>query len=94
MKKGRWDLHERPHIDRVWLAALSVAIALTCAVVLTLQIRDRWQSPDIKTPDQAARETTGQVAQAAGAQILPTDPPLSVEPKPDAPKQAQPANPN
>jgi hypothetical protein len=87
------DLHERPHIDRARLAAMSAAIALACTAVLTLQIRDRWQSPEIKVPDQAARETTGQVAQAAGAQILPSDPPLSVEPKPDAPRQAQPANP-
>jgi hypothetical protein len=87
------DLHERSHIDRARLAAMSAAIALSCAVVLTLQIHDRWQTPEIKSPDQAARATTGQVAQAAGAQILPTDPPLSVEPKPDGPKQAQPANP-
>jgi len=86
-------LHERPHIDRVRLAAMAAAISLACAAVLTLQIRDRWQSPQIKSPDQAAHETTGQVAHAAGAQILPTDPPLSVEPKPDGPKQAQPANP-
>jgi hypothetical protein len=87
------DVHERPHIDRARLAAMSAAIALTCATVLTLEIRDRWHSPEITTPDQAAHETTGQVAQAAGAQILPTDPPLSIEPKPDGPKQAQPANP-
>jgi hypothetical protein len=87
------DLHERPHIDRARLAAMSAAVALACATVLTLQIRDRWHSPEIKTPGQAAGETTGQVAQAAGARILPTDPPLSVEPKPDGPKQAQPAKP-
>jgi hypothetical protein len=87
------DLHERPHIDRARLAAMSAAIALTCATVLTLEIRDRWHAPEIKAPDQAARETTGQVAHAAGAQILPTDPPLSVEPRPDGPKQAQPAKP-
>jgi hypothetical protein len=88
------DLHEHSHIDRVRLAVISAMIATVCAVVLTLEIRDRWQSPEIKTPDQAAHETTGQVAQAAGAQILPTDPSLSVEPAPAGPKQAQPANPN
>lgn len=88
------DLHERPHIDRLRLAVISATIALVCAVALTFETRFRWQSPEIKTPDQAAHETTGQVAQAAGAQILPTEPPLSVEPKPDGPKQAQPANPN
>jgi hypothetical protein len=93
VKKGRMDLHERPHIDRGRLAAMSAAIALACVVVLTLQIHDRWQSPEIKSPDQAARETTGQVAQERGARILPTNPPLSVEPAPDGPKQAQPASP-
>ncbi len=87
------DLHERPHIDRVRLAVISFTIALVCAFVLTLQIRDRWLPPEIKSADQAARGTTGQVAQAAGAQILPTDRRLSVEPAPAGPKQAQPANP-
>lgn len=87
------DLHERPHIQRGRIAAISAAIAVVCVSVLTLQIRDRWHSPDIKSPDQAARTRTGQVAQAAGAQILPTDRPLAVEPAPAGPKQAQPANP-
>jgi hypothetical protein len=87
-------VHERPHIDRARLAAMSAAIALTCAVVLTMQIRDRWHSPEIKPPEAADRAMTGKVARAAGAQVLPTDPSLSVEPKPAAPKQAQPANPN
>ena len=94
VKTGISDLHERSHIDRPRIAAFAAAIALTCIVVLTLQIRDRWHSPEIKSPDQAARATTGRVARAAGAQILPTDPSLSAEPAPAGPKQAQPANPN
>ena len=87
-------MHERPHVDRAYLAALSAAIALVCIVVLTLQIRDRWHSPEIKPADQAQYATTGQVARNAGAKILPTDPSLSVEPSPAGPQQAQPANPN
>ena len=87
-------MHERPHIDRARLAAISAAIALVCVVVLTLQIRDRWHSPEIKSADQAQHAITGQVADNAGAKILPTDPSLSVEPSPAGPKQAQPANPN
>ncbi len=73
---------------------MSAAIALVCIVVLTLQIRDRWHRPEIKSADQAQHATTGQVAQTAGAKILPTDPSLSVEPSPAGPRQAQPANPN
>lgn len=87
-------MHERPHINRPQIAALSAAIALVCIVVLTLQIRDRWHPPEIKSADQARQTTTGQVAHAAGARILPTDPSLSAEPAPAGPKQAQPANPN
>jgi hypothetical protein len=87
-------VHERPHIDRLRLAAMAAAVALTCIVVLTLLIRDRWHRPEIKSTDQAQHATTGQVAQNAGAKISPTDPPLSVEPTPAGPKQAQPANPN
>ena len=84
-------MHERPHIDRVRLAVISATIALVCVCALTLQIRYRWLPPEIKSSDEAARTMTGQVAQAAGAQVLPTDPPLSVEPA--EPKQAQPAKP-
>lgn len=86
-------MHERPHIDRVRLAVISATIALVCAFVLILQIRFRWEPPEINSSDHAARETTEQVAQAAGAQILPSDPPLSVEPAPAGPRQAQPAKP-
>jgi len=87
-------MHERPHIDRAHLAALSAAIALVCIVVLTLQIRDRWHSPEIKSTDQHEHTTTGQVAHNAGASVLPTDPKLAVEPAPAGPKPTQPANPN
>lgn len=87
-------MHERPHIDRARLAALAAAIALTCIVVLTLQIRDRWHPPEIKSAYQAEHTTTGQVAHNSGATVMPTDPKLSIEPTPDGPKQAQPANPN
>ena len=87
-------MQERPHVDRAHLAAFSGAIALICVVVLTLQIRDRWHSPEIKPTAVAEHTTTGQVARRAGATIAPTDPKLMVEPAPDGPKQAQPANPN
>jgi len=73
---------------------MAAAISLVCIVVLTMQIRDRWHPPEIKTPDEAAYAMTGKVAHAAGAQVLPTEPSLSVEPTPAGPKPAQPANPN
>lgn len=87
-------MHERPHMNRGRIAAIAAAIALACIVVLALQIKDRWQSPEIKSVERAEHATTGEVARIAGARLLPTDPKLSVEPEPDGPKQAQPANPN
>jgi hypothetical protein len=87
-------LRERPHINRVRLAAIVVAIAFVSIVVLWVQTRDRWHSPEIKSAEQAEHATTGENVHAAGARILPTDPKLAVEPQPVEPKQAQPANPN
>jgi hypothetical protein len=87
-------MHERPHINRKGLALISLAIALVCAVVLTLQVRDRWNSPEVKTAAEAQTTTTGQAARAAGARISQSEPKPAVEPDPVGPKPAQPANPN
>ena len=76
------------------MAAMAAAVSLVCIVALTMQIRDRWHTPEVKTPAQADHAVTGKVAHAAGAQVLPTDPSLMVEPSPAGPKPAQPANPN
>jgi hypothetical protein len=80
--------------NRVGLAAISVLIAFVCVGLLALLVRDRWNPPEVKTADQARYATTGQAARSAGAQVLQTDPKLTVEPTPSGPKQAQPANPN
>jgi hypothetical protein len=70
------------------------AIALVCVVALVFLVRDRWHSPEVKPAEQARASTTGQVARAAGATVLPTDPKLTVEPNEAGPKRAQPAIPN
>jgi uncharacterized membrane protein YbhN (UPF0104 family) len=87
-------LHERSHINRTPLVAIAAAIAFICIVVLWVQTRDRWNSPEIKSAEQAEHATTGVNVRAAGARILPTDPKLTVEPSPAEPKQVQPANPD
>ena len=46
-------MHERPHINRKGLALISPAIAFVCAAVLVMQVRDRWNSPEVKTAAQA-----------------------------------------
>ncbi|WP_257164544.1 hypothetical protein [Bradyrhizobium sp. SRS-191] len=74
-------------------ALVSAAIALACVGALIMLVRDRWHPPEIKSADAARHSMTGQVARAAGARVMPTDPSLAVEPKPEGPKRAQPANP-
>ena len=73
---------------------IMMAIAVICVVSIVFLVRDRWNSPEVKSVEQAQTSTTGQVAHAAGATLLPTDPKLTVEPKQSGPKQAQPAIPN
>jgi len=88
------DMHERPHINRKGLALMSLAIALVCGIVLVTQVRDRWNSPEVKTAAEAQHTTTGQAARAAGARISQSDPKPAVEPDPAGPKPAQPAHPD
>jgi hypothetical protein len=87
-------MHERPHIDRKGLALTSLAIALVCAVVLFTQVRDRWNTPEVKTAAEAQYTTTGQAARQAGARISQSEPKPAVEPEPAGPKPAQPAQPD
>jgi hypothetical protein len=87
-------MHERPHINRIGLAMISLAIAFACAAVLVMQVRDRWNSPEVKTAAEAQTTTTGQTARQAGARISQTEPNPAVEPDPAGPKPAQPAHPN
>ena len=72
---------------------VALAIAIVSVALLAMLVRDRWHPPEIKSADAARHSMTGAAARAAGAQILPTDPKLMVEPKPVGPKPAQPANP-
>lgn len=73
---------------------VALGIAMVSVVSLTMLVRDRWHNPEVKSTQEARYTETGAAARAAGAQILPTDPKLSVEPVPPGPKQAQPASPN
>jgi hypothetical protein len=88
------DVSNRYGMGRAGLAAISLAVAIVCVGVLAMLVRDRWNRPEIKNAEQARHATTGQAAQSAGAQVLPTDPKLGVEPAPAGPKPAQPADPN
>ncbi len=80
--------------SRIVPAAISLVIAIACAIVLTIMISDRWHEPVLKSSNQAEHETTGSAANKAGAKLLPTDPKLPIEPTPSAPGPVQPSNPN
>ncbi|WP_407160376.1 hypothetical protein [Bradyrhizobium sp. STM 3557] len=87
-------MSEAPKQHRAGTIATVIGIALVCIVALVFLVRDRWHSPELKSAEQARSSITGKVARAAGAIVLPTDPKLTVEPKPAGPKPAQPAIPN
>lgn len=87
-------MHERPHINRMGFAMISLVIALVCMALLVTQVRYSWRTPEVKTAAEAQHTTTGQAAREAGARISQTEPKPAVEPTPAGPKPAQPAYPD
>jgi hypothetical protein len=73
-------------------APLKVAIAVA---VLGMLIVDHgpWNKPKVRPAVIANYSATGEAARAAGAQVVPTEPKLQVEPEPPVPKPVHPINP-
>jgi hypothetical protein len=76
-------------------APLKVAIAVAVFGVLGMLIVDHgpWNKPKVQHPVIANYSNTGEAARAAGAQVMPTEPKLQVEPEPPVPKPVHPVNP-
>jgi hypothetical protein len=76
-------------------APLKVAIAVAVLGVLGMLIVDHgpWSRPKVEPALVASYGSTGEAARAAGAQVLPTEPKLRVEPEPPMPKPVHPVNP-
>jgi len=76
-------------------APLMVSIAIAVLGVLSMLLVDHgpWSKPKVQHPVVANYSTTGEAARAAGAQVLPTEPKLEVEPEPPVPKPVHPVNP-
>ncbi len=74
---------------------LKVAIAVAILGVLSMLVVDHghWNKPKVQHPVVANYSTTGEAARAAGAQVMPTERRLEVEPDPPMPKPVHPANP-
>ena len=82
-------------LNRCGGGPLKVAIATAVFGVLSILIVDHgpWSKPKVQHPLVANYSTTGEAARAAGAQVLPTEPRLEVEPEPPMPKPVHPTNP-
>ena len=76
-------------------APLKVAIAVAVLGALGMLIVDHgpWNKPKVQPAFFASYSATGEAARAAGAQVMPIEPKLEVEPDPPAPKPVHPVNP-
>ena len=73
---------------------LTVAIAVAILGVFGTVVVDYYMwKPKVQPAVIANYNTTGEAARAAGAQVVPTDPKLQVEPDPAGPKPVHPVNP-
>lgn len=81
-------------LSRVGGTPLKVAIAVAVLGVVGMLVVDHgpWSKPKVQHPMVANYSTTGEAARAAGAQVMPTEPKLDVEPNPPVPKPVHPAN--
>ena len=82
-------------LSRPGSGPLKVAIAVAVLGVLGMLIVDHgpWNKPKVQHPVIANYGNTGEAARAAGAQVMPTEPKLQVEPEPPVPKPVHPVNP-
>jgi hypothetical protein len=78
------------HPRRVVPATIALIVSVVFVYAIYLQVRFRWEDPEITTTEQAKRSTTGMAVRSAGAQLSPTEQKLSIEPH--APKTFQPAD--
>ena len=83
------------HLSRSGGTPLKVAIAVAVLGVLSMLVVDHgpWSKPKVEHPVVANYSNTGEAARAAGAQVMPTEPRLEVEPNPPVPKPVHPVNP-
>jgi hypothetical protein len=83
------------HVSRRGGAPLKVAIAIAVLGVLGMLIVDHgpWNKPKMTPTFMVSYSSTGEAARAAGAQVMPTEPKLQVEPEPPVAKPVHPVNP-
>jgi hypothetical protein len=74
-------------------APLKVAVAALGLLGMLIVDHGPWNKPKVQPAFMASYSSTGESARAAGAEVMPTEPKLQVEPEPPVPKPVHPANP-
>ncbi|MDI1265631.1 MAG: hypothetical protein PS018_20485 [bacterium] len=89
------DRSNQKHPRRTGGAPLWAAVAVAIFGVLGILVVDHGprNKPTVKPSVVANYSSTGEAARAAGAEVIPTQPELQVEPVPAGPKPVKPANP-
>jgi hypothetical protein len=82
-------------LNRPGGAPLKVAIVVAVFGVLSMLIIDYgpWSKPKVQPAFMVSYSSTDEAARAAGAQVMPTEQKLQVEPEPPVPKPVHPVNP-
>ena len=83
------------HLRRSGGTPLLVAIAIAVLGMFGILIVDHgpWNKPTVSSAVVANYSTTGEAARAAGAEVLPTEPRLQVEPDAAGPEPVHPVSP-
>lgn len=89
------DHSNKNQVRRTGGTPLVVSIAIAVLGVLGILVVDYgpWNKPKVTPAVIANYSTTGEAAPAAGAQVMPTEPKLQVEPDPAGPNPVHPVSP-
>jgi len=82
------------HAKRSGVHPCLVALAIAVFGILAMLIVDHgpWTRRHVQTAEMANHQTTGEAARSAGAGVTPTAPRSPLEPEPQVPRQAEPAD--
>jgi hypothetical protein len=74
-------------------APLKVAVAALGLLGMLIVDHGPWNKPKVQPAFMASYSSTGDAVRAVGAQVMPTEQKLQVEPEPPVPKPIHPVNP-
>ena len=77
----------------MWEGIVTIAVAVIGVLGMLIVDHGPWNKPKYQPAHIASYSSTGQAARAVGAQVMPTEPKLQVEPEPPVPTPVHPVNP-